>query len=118
MKYCLIVEDDRLSAFLVQRHLVKMGFITSYCNSPFTAIEQVRSKMVDVLVTDIRMPEMSGVELIKYVRGISKTIPIVAITSMDTPVLRGEVFKAGADYLLLKPFTESEIKNIFTKWLS
>jgi DNA-binding response OmpR family regulator len=117
MKYCLIVEDDRVQAFLVQRHIVKMGFITSYCENPFDAIEQIKKGVVDILVTDIRMPLMGGIELIKHARKSSK-MPIVAITSVDDVVLREEVFKAGADYLLLKPFTESEIKNIFTKWLS
>ncbi len=110
------MEDVPEQAFLVQHTLVNMKFLTVVCHNTFRAIEMIRQKEFDVIVTDIAMPEMGGIEFIKYVRMIDKEIPIVVITAYADNETKSDSFKAGADYFIGKPFTTGEIRTVFEKF--
>lgn len=116
MKKILIMEDIPEHAFLVQHALVTLGFLTVVCHNTFRAIEMIRMDQYDAIVTDLRMPEMGGIEFIKYVRVINKNIPIVVITAYADMDARNEIFLAGANYFVAKPFKQTDIKRIFEQF--
>ena len=116
MKNILIMEDQPDQAFLVQHALVNMKFLTVVCHNTFRAIEMVRQGEFDVIVTDLAMPEMGGIEFIKYVRMIDGKIPIVVVTAYVSQEDKDEAFKAGADYFIGKPFMSADLKNVFLKF--
>lgn len=113
MKYCLIVEDNQADAFLLQKHLVKIGFITSVCDNVFRALELIRTGKVNVVVTDISIPEIGGLVLIKYIRMVNKSIPIIAVTAHVTDDIRIQAYQNGVDYYITKPYERQDIENIF-----
>ncbi len=116
MKRVLIMEDHPDQAFLVQHALVNMKFLTVVCHNTFRAIEMIRHKEFDIIVTDIAMPEMGGIEFIKYVRQIDTNIPIVVLTAHIDNETKSDSFKSGANYFITKPFMVSDIKNVFEKY--
>jgi CheY-like chemotaxis protein len=116
MKKVLIMEDIPEHAFLVQHALVSLGFLTVVCHNTFRAIEMVRMNEYDAIVTDLRMPEMGGIEFIKYVRVINKNIPIVVLTAYADKDAKNETFIAGANYFIAKPFKQADIKRIFEQF--
>lgn len=113
MKHCLIVEDSQVDAFLLQKFLVKIGFITSVCDNVFRALEMIRSGKVDVVATDISMPVVGGLELIKYIRMVDKVIPIVVVTAQVSELVRIEAYHYGVNYYITKPYDRQDIENAF-----
>lgn len=117
MKYALLIEDRFEDAYIVEYHLVKMGYLVTHCDNPFKAIELVKTGKVDVVVTDINIPEMSGYDIIKHIRGTHSKVPIVCISCMDDEDSRIEAMKAGADYYLCKPINSSDMKAVFSQYI-
>jgi CheY-like chemotaxis protein len=116
MKKILIMEDMPEHAFLVQHALVSLGFLTVVCHNTFRGIEMVRHKEFDVIVTDLRMPEMGGHEFIRYVRMFDKLTPVVVISAYADMETKTETLRAGANYFISKPFKPSDIKNVFEQF--
>jgi len=116
MKKILIMEDMPEHAFLIQHALVQLGFLTVACHNTFRAVEMVRAREFDVIVTDLRMPEMGGIEFIGYIRAIDKHIPIIVVTAYTSDDDKNETFQAGANYFISKPFKPQEIKAIFQQY--
>ncbi len=110
------MEDIPEHAFLVQHALVSLGFLTVVCHNTFRGIDMVRQKEFDVIVTDLRMPEMGGVDFIRYVRMFDKHTPIVVISAYADVEAKSETLKVGANYFISKPFRPSDIKNVFEQF--
>ena len=81
----LIVDDDELCLAHLEVHLQALGVEVISCNSAEQALEILhdRSKVIDLLITDILMPDMNGIELIKAIRGSDENLSIIAISSDD-----------------------------------
>lgn len=115
----LIVDDDINILELVQRHLQSMDFHTFRAISVKEAVSILKDAPIDLLVTDLKMPEVDGFQLIKYASEHYPKIPILVVTGF--PSLNRELLKIGTstvvDYLA-KPFTREELKNAVTESLS
>lgn len=111
----LIADDDQFNIQLIQTILEKSGAEISYCVNGAEAIEKIRAHSFDLVLTDINMPEISGVELSRMIRALpdtkKKTIPIIALTAnvMENDLERYQ--KAGINDFVLKPFREEELFN-------
>lgn len=111
----LIADDDQFNIQLIQTILEKSGAEISYCVNGAEAIEKIRAHSFDLLLTDINMPEISGVELSRMIRALpdtkKQTIPIIALTAnvMENDLERYQ--KAGINDFVLKPFREEELFN-------
>lgn len=109
----LVVEDEEGPRRLVKRVLEDLGHRTLSTSSPLEALELVRSSpgTVDVLVTDIVMPEMSGPELVRRLEQIQPLTPVIYTTGYSERAieLRG---KLGGIALLEKPFEPAELGRI------
>ena len=64
---------------------------------------------VDLIITDVRMPGPSGVEMLEWLRGVVWSIPVIVITSFGDPVLHAEARRLGALAVLDKPFDVNEL---------
>ncbi len=109
----LILEDMPDQAFIIDLYLTKMGFKTIVSYSGYEALQIV--KKADIIVTDLAMPELSGIEFIKYVRQQSQT-PIVVISAYCDEDTKDDAFKAGANYYMVKPIIQTDLKRIFKQW--
>ena len=76
------------------------------------AIAHLNSEPVDAIISDVRMPDMDGIELLKKVRSIDQEIGIVLMTAFGTIDTAREAFKLGADDFIQKPFNNEELKLI------
>lgn len=113
MKTVLILEDMPDQAFVVQHYLKGMKFKTIVLYSAYEALQLV--KKVDIIITDIRMPEMNGLDFIKYVRKDFQ-IPIIVISAYFDHLIKEEAFRSGANYYLVKPIEANDLKRIFKQW--
>ena len=119
-KECILVVDDSTDTQkILQRNLVLKGYQVFTASGVPEAIKIIETTSVDLVITDIKMPKISGHDLIKHIRENISEIDIVVITGY--PSIRGAVkaVKDGAEEYLAKPFTDEElfsvVKNVLDK---
>jgi len=107
----LIVEDDPDIAELVGRYLDKAGFTTERVASGREALSRLASRPPDLLVLDLMLPHVDGLEICRLVRASEKTaaIPIIMLTARAEESERIVGLELGADDYLAKPFSPSEL---------
>lgn len=106
----LVVEDNAdIAAFIGKR--LEGEYAVGYAPDGRLGLEKARCWMPDIIITDLMMPTMDGVELCRRVRGDELTchIPIIVVTAKATEAERVEGLKAGADAYLVKPFNTDEL---------
>ena len=111
-----LIVDDSLSARRAAAQLMRdSGFEVRTAIDGLDAIEQVENWLPDVLLVDMEMPRMNGLELTAYFRSQTelKTLPIIMITSRSTGKHRRQAELAGVSRYLVKPFNDDLLmKNI------
>ncbi|MGM9322906.1 hybrid sensor histidine kinase/response regulator, partial [Deinococcus aquaticus] len=100
----LLAEDTAVTRQLITQILQQGGFeVTAVANGAL-ALEALRAQLPDLLLTDLEMPELSGLELVRWVRSdpVTANLPVVVLTSLDRPGDRAAGADAGADAYLVK----------------
>lgn len=110
----LLAEDDIINVFLMERILKPVGFNLDLAENGLIAVELCRQKQYDLILMDIYMPIMDGLEASKQIRTITKTTPIIAVTAgiFDKNGLKQEY---GIDYLIDKPIGISELLKLLNE---
>lgn len=111
----LIVDDNYDMLELLHRNLKAQNFHTYKASSVVEAIEILKLTKIDLLITDLQMPGINGMELIKYVQEHFPTIPKLVITGFPAVDTAIEAVKSGALDYLAKPFTNDELKSAVFK---
>ncbi|MCK0132326.1 sigma-54 dependent transcriptional regulator [Flavobacteriaceae bacterium F08102] len=114
----LLVDDDIDILELLQRHLQAMNFHTYKAVSVKEALQILEDTTIDLLITDIQMPEVDGLQLVKYVDEHYPALPKLVITGY--PSVHGvlDVLKSGETNYLIKPFTKQELQQAVDKSIS
>lgn len=105
----LVVDDEEHIRQLCLEILGGKGYHTEVCADPRDAIERLRRSKYDLLLVDIKMPQMNGFELLGLVKEISHDITVVMITGYATIENAINSLKLGAHGFVLKPFTSHEL---------
>src|SRR2546430_2736850 len=107
----LVVEDDPDIAELVVRYLDKAGYPTTRLSSGRDALDAVRAKPPDLIVLDLMLPQVDGLEVCRTLRANEKTaaIPIIMLTARAEESERIVGLEMGADDYLAKPFSPNEL---------
>jgi two-component system chemotaxis response regulator CheY len=117
----LIVEDREVMLKIIRRLLVQLGFsdIDGAANG-VKALEKVRDKSYDLILSDWNMDEMSGFELLKHVRADPRTadVPFILVTAEAKPENIMAAKAAGANGYLLKPFKLDMLQQTIEEVLS
>lgn len=110
-KKILVVDDEIDVTELLSYHLRQRGFVVQSVNDPRRAIEAARMFLPDLIVLDIMMPELSGLQVCRMMRVDSrlKSIPIVFLSAKTEEGDRIEGFESGADDYVCKPFSPKEL---------
>lgn len=113
----LIVDDDVNILELLQRHLKSWNYHIFKAISVKEAVTILRDTKIDLLITDLKMPEVDGFELIKFVSEHYPKLPKLVVTGY--PSVQGSLaaIKSGVVDYLTKPFTKDELKSALSKSL-
>ncbi|MCL1048258.1 response regulator transcription factor [Shewanella abyssi] len=106
MKNILLVDDDLVLQSLLKSYLEAENFIVTLASNGEEALEKLQRITPDIILLDISMPKLNGIEMLK--RRNDKT-PVIVISSLDTEHERVNVFELGADDFLGKPFSQREL---------
>jgi DNA-binding response OmpR family regulator len=111
MTRILIVEDDRDIADLVGRYLQKAGFTTELLSSGRDALRAIAERPPDLLILDLMLPHVDGIEICRAVRSSDKAaaMPIIMLTARAEESERIVGLEIGADDYIAKPFSPNEL---------
>ncbi|HUH28633.1 sigma-54 dependent transcriptional regulator [Gelidibacter sp.] len=114
----LIVDDDVQILELIQRLLQSLNYHTYKAISVKEAIAILQDQSIDLLITDLQMPGVDGLQLVKYVSEHFPEIPKLAVTGFPSIDGALKAMKSGVMDYLIKPFTKEELKNAVQKSLA
>lgn len=109
MSRILVVDDKELMRDSVSTALARRGHTIVVAPSGIAALEKLAQRSPDVIVTDLQMPEMNGVELLREVRKADEQIPVILMTAFGTIENAVSAMKQGAFDYITKPFTGDEL---------
>jgi two-component system copper resistance phosphate regulon response regulator CusR len=105
----LIVEDDRTVGEYVRRGLEEQQYQAELIDDGAEALTLVSGGKYDLVVLDLRLPGMNGVEVVRTLRDRGVTIPILILTAQDSIDTKVQALRAGADDYVTKPFAFEEL---------
>jgi len=112
----LIVDDSITMRVAAERMLQSFSIEPSIARDGAEAVELIAQALPDVLLVDIDMPRMNGFDFLRHLRVLhpEHNIPVVMISTRDTDNDRNQAMKLGATDYLVKPYTESQMRNALT----
>ena len=105
----LVVEDDLKLNHIVCAYLNDNGYHAIGCKTAMEAFAKMMDNMIDLITSDIMMPQMDGFEFASLVRDQDKTIPILFITARDDISAKQKGFRIGIDDYMVKPIDMDEL---------
>lgn len=114
----LLVDDSHDMLELLRRNMNNLGLNPFATSTVVDAIEILENTPIDLVITDLNMPEIGGIQLVKYMSQHYAKIPILVITGYPNVQDAVEVMKLGAFEYLVKPFTFDELQEAINKVLS
>ncbi|HEV3231662.1 MAG TPA: response regulator transcription factor [Candidatus Dormibacteraeota bacterium] len=105
----LVVDDDQKIAGTIRRALVFEGYEVDVANDGVSALRQMREQAPDLVILDVMMPAMDGVEVCRRIRAEGAT-PVLMVTAKDTTEDRVLGLDSGADDYVVKPFSYDELQ--------
>ncbi len=120
MAHILVVDDEPLLRRAIALALERAGHSVVRCENGKRAVEYLKHDEADLLITDIMMPEMDGVETVRVVRPLKPELPILAMSDglPDPADYLGLARFFGATALIVKPFRPDEFVEIAERLLA
>ena len=113
-KKMLIVDDEETLTYSLYQSfiLAKRDYEVVTADSGEEAAEKLKSKDFDLVITDISMPGMSGLELLAAIKDQYPNIEVIIMTAYGSPEKKEEAMNSGAKYYVEKPFEIKEMKQL------
>ena len=117
-KLVLIVDDDHASLLLLEVIIAKTGAKMIVADSGRKGLEIFLStKGIDLILMDIKMPNLDGLEATKIIRELSHTVPIIAQSAYAYQQDQIAAMDAGCSDFIAKPISQAKLKDMINKWL-
>ncbi len=105
----LVVDDDEAVGRVLAALLTQDGHKATWVNSAEAALATLDKRAFDLVLSDVRMPGLSGLELLKVLRAKSPELPVIILTAHGTVQMAVEAMRDGAADFMLKPFNRDEV---------
>ena len=108
-KKIMVVDDERILRITIADDLRDAGYKVLECASAMAALVSLKEFEPDIVITDIKMPEMTGVELLEKIKKLNPEIAVIIMTAHASIETAVKTMKMGAYDYLVKPFLKDEI---------
>ncbi|MDI6775792.1 MAG: sigma-54 dependent transcriptional regulator [Syntrophales bacterium] len=115
MKKILIVEDDTVLARSLKKALSRSGYDVQTCERGREAIERIEKNNVKLVLLDNRLPDTTGLEILRQIREGQSKFPVIMMTAFGTEETAIQAMKCGAYDYIVKPFDIDELERIIAK---
>jgi two-component system, cell cycle response regulator DivK len=119
-KRILVVEDNRLSLILLRQLLTAQGYEILHSSEGWDGINRARNEQPDLIVMDIKLPDISGLDATVLLKEDDRTknIPIIAVTAFITPADEASALRSGCDAYIAKPVNMKNLLGTVEAFLS
>ncbi len=107
----LIIDDDYHMRLALKESLTKVGYAVSIAEDGIKAIDEMGKRIFDLIITDVKMPHLNGIDLLKHVRKEYPLLPVILVTAYGTIQDAVTVIKEGAFDYIQKPFSAEALYN-------
>jgi DNA-binding NtrC family response regulator len=111
----LVADDERNLRKMLRAQLERWGYEVHLAKNGKEALDILENHYIDILITDLRMPEMDGMELLKKIHEKNEFLPVIMITAHGTVDTAVEAIKIGAFDYITKPYDRMALKDILDK---
>lgn len=116
MKFYLV--DDEQSILYVLQNIIEQNFddeVVGMSSNPKKAINEIQLRDVDIVLVDLLMPEISGIDLIEAIKSTKPQIRFIMISKVQDSDMRAKAYQAGIEFFINKPLNIIEIKSVIAK---
>lgn len=118
MKRVLVVDDEEDILQLFTELLQRWGYEAVTARNGVEALDKFRTQQIDLIVSDLKMPEMDGLELLQRIRSIDSRVPVLVLTGYPTVETAVKAIQEGAFDYLMKPVNPEELRFRIEKALA
>jgi signal transduction histidine kinase/ActR/RegA family two-component response regulator len=104
LKKALIVDDNRINQVVTRRVLEKRHFKCKVAGDGYEAIEMLKKEDFGVVLMDVNMPGLSGMETTQKIREFNPDVPVIALTAVEVQEMRDEILSSGMNDIIIKPY--------------
>ena len=108
-KHLLVLDDEKNYLFVLEALLTDAGYKVTALNDPETALTFLEESDVDVIITDMKMPKITGAQVLEHVRKNYPGLPVLIMTAFGTIESAVEVMRTGAFDYIAKPFANDDL---------
>lgn len=108
-KHILVVEDDLDIGRLLEMHLTDLAYVVEIAKTGVEGLQYVLSKRYDLIILDVMLPDIDGLEICRQIRSLPSYTPILMLTAKSSEIDRVLGLEVGADDYLTKPFSVREL---------
>ncbi len=111
----LLIDDEPIVGQRLRTGLEKLGCSVEVCEQAATALTRLQEKNFDIIITDIMMPEISGIQVLEAARAARPETRVIIITGYATAALAREAMEKGAYDMIAKPFKPADLRTLVVK---
>lgn len=117
-KRILIVEDNRINQTVTKKILEREGVVCTIAENGEISVNMMKEQSFDLILMDINMPVMNGLDATREIRKTNKTIPILALTAVEIEEMRYNIYDSGMNDIIVKPYDISKFTQTILKHIS
>lgn len=114
-KQILVVDDNRINRVVTKRILVSKGYQCDVAENGFEALDKLTNSAYDLILMDINMPKIDGIETTIQLRKLDIETPIIALTAVEEEQIKDKIYEAGMNDFIIKPYDIEEFHQIILK---
>ncbi|RZB29684.1 MAG: hypothetical protein SRB1_01964 [Desulfobacteraceae bacterium Eth-SRB1] len=111
----LLLDDEAIVGNRLKPVLEKVGCDVELFEDPKKALNRIREKKFDIVITDIMMPDVNGIQILEEAREKSDITKVIIITGYATVAMAREAMDKGAFDMIAKPFTPDDLRSVIAK---
>ncbi len=116
MSHVLVVDDSAFDRLMAGNFLQKVGGVTvSFAENGLEAIQEIRRQLPDVVVTDLQMPELDGLQLVAYIKQNFPLLPVVLMTAQGSEAIAAEALRLGAASYVPKTLLAQQLADVVVR---
>jgi two-component system, NtrC family, response regulator HydG len=105
----LIIEDDKTFGRILEGFLIKNGFLVTICQDGKDGIKSLKANAYSAVLLDYRLPDTTGIEMLKKIREVNSSLPVIIMTGFSDIRIAVEAIKLGAREYITKPINSDEL---------
>jgi DNA-binding NtrC family response regulator len=111
----LLIDDEPIVGQRLKSGLEKLGCGVEICQDPVMALDRINKKGFDIIITDVMMPEVNGIQVLEASQAVNPGTKVIIITGFATSALARECMQKGAFDMIAKPFRPADLRALVVR---